>query len=192
MIFMIRIFSILMIFLLVSCNGLTILDFYSAYKGFQSNKSDEIKITDEFIDNQRFSFIDFRFNGYQLIMPLLSVKGSELTWISADGIEVVTKNGKIIKINNSDFDFYSVNLDFNCSDGANFTYDIFFSNPFMFESQSSVIDVVDEICFENVYSHGLKSNFKNIYKFDSEGQLFYSNQFIRSDISEFEINFYLK
>lgn len=192
MIFMTRSVFLISFVFLASCNGLTLIDFYSVYEGYQSTKKEEIAINDEFIDGQDFSFVELKFESTQLIMPLLQVSGDVFTWISSDGIELSTVNGKIIKITNSDFDFYVQDPNFECSNNASYSYDIFFQNPFLLDTQRSEVSSLDGICYEDMISLVLGKKFRNIYRLNHRGIPYYSNQFIRSDISRLELRFFYK
>lgn len=148
-----RIIKILIIpFLLTSCSVLDLnniapgyKDAYSSMKTLLFEDKQNKDLTEDLISNIPYaSAIVSIGKGKDALLILESVSKEEYTWVSADGIYIVTKNGRIIKtsgLENNLIDFIEPNLNFRdvTDKSASYLRYVSFDNPELFNLKVSVI-----------------------------------------------------
>lgn len=148
-----RIIKILIIpFLLTSCSVLDLNNIAPGYKdAFSSMKTllfedkENKELTKDLISNIPYaSAIVSIGKGKDALLILESVSKEEYTWVSADGIYIVTKNGRIIKtsgLENNLIDFIEPSLNFRDVTDKSTSYlrYLSFDNPELFNLKVSVI-----------------------------------------------------
>lgn len=188
-------FFVILIFL-NSCAGFTYSNLYPAFKNFVI--SSEIEVDKELFESQIASFAKVRLGRNSVaILSLAYINNGVYQWVSSTNEIIFTKNGKIIKTIGLP---YNINIldsyRFEFRDGT-IDYLLRLSNPdaTFYQKSTFIYPKIKEEAYklvEIVETSGYKFRHKNYYYFDSNNQLFRTEQKIHPNLPLIEMDFYFK
>jgi hypothetical protein len=195
---------VLALVFLSSCNYLSYADIIPLAKRAAFGV-DDIKIDDNFLSQQKYSFIKVNVGRTGVaILTLASIKDGIYTWVSGTGEKLQTYNGKIIKSFDIIYDTHFITFsDFSFNknfENAEYDYNIRLFNPNTLVTQEATLKTIDitplenkDIYFEEfVTTRGFKWKFVNKYWLNNDGYVTKSIQHIHPMLPKYEIKFYYK
>ena len=154
-------------------------------------------ITEDFISQQKFSFIKVSFGRNSnaiFVLSKINPDGS-LRWVSSNQEIIITLKGKILELVNisHDYKIYGFDKNFNDSDKEYFIhYPRLNTSIEVKSSLTNEVDIDGVSIKEDVFVKTLDWKFQNTYKFNSSGVTTYSKQKIFPNSKHVEIYYYFK
>jgi len=160
----------------ISCS--TSMTFTNLYSSISPYFIQDNNIPEKYTNNFPYAFSSIRFGrGSKAYLVLASVEGDTLKWLSNDGVEIYTINGKIIKTIGlqTNINFINPNQNFKISNLESFFSEIILNRG------TPIYDVMKisrtkkkGMIVEKFYIQNIKWNDKNIYYLDDNGRVFKS------------------
>ena len=195
---------VLTLIFLSSCNYLSYADIVPLAKTAVFGVED-IKIDDNFLSQQKYSFIKVNVGRTGVaILTLSSIKDGVYTWVSATGEKLHTYNGKIIKSFNINHDTHFITFsEFSFNENlknTEYDYNIRLFNPNTLVTQEATLQSIDlssskgeDMYYEEfVSTRGFKWRFVNKYWLNNDGYVTRSIQHLHPKLPKYEIHFYYK
>jgi len=197
---------LLTIFQLSSCAYISFSDslplMKAAIVGFEN-----IPVTIEEFENNKYSFIVAKFNRGQearMILSQINARGIE-TWVGPKGVKIFILNGRVLKTEGFDHDYEVIDwtdLDM----GSEQTNLVILSKPKAMFKRSLFLDLPQEtfidfhfegsiettVVQENIYFHELSYRKQNFYWFGNDGKIKRTRQFINPKLPQLTIDFFYK
>jgi len=197
---------LLTIFQLSSCAYISFADslplMKAAIVGFEN-----IPVTIEEFENNKYSFIVAKFNRGQearMILSQINARGIE-TWVGPKGVKIFILNGRVLKTEGFDHDYEVIDwtdLDM----GSEQTNLVILSKPKAMFKRSLFRDLPQEtfidfhfegsiettVVQENIYFHELSYRKQNFYWFGNDGKIKRTRQFVNPKLPQLTIDFFYK
>jgi len=174
----------------------------AAIVGFEN-----IPVTIEEFENNKYSFIVAKFNRGQearMILSQINARGIE-TWVGPKGVKIFILNGRVLKTEGFDHDYEVIDwtdLDM----GSEQTNLVILSKPKAMFKRSLFLDLPQEtfidfhfegsiettVVQENIYFHELSYRKQNFYWFGNDGKIKRTRQFINPKLPQLTIDFFYK
>lgn len=196
----------LALLLISSCSVISYSQVFPLMKNSIFGAPDQ-KITTEVYNDFEYSFIKVRYGRAGVaILSLASIDNDVFKWVSQSNEVLYTYKGKIIKAENSFFDFSVHNYhEFNLDSQNQLIYSFILENPYAFVEHSVSItgkepsDLINEVWNSPIFyqeeiikTSGFKWNFVNKYWTDSKENVVKSIQYVHPKAKKLEIEFYYK
>jgi len=196
----------LALLLISSCSVISYSQVFPLMKNSIFGAPDQ-KITTEVYNDFEYSFIKVRYGRAGVaILSLASIDNDVFKWVSQSNEILYTYKGKIIKAENSFFDFSVHNYhEFNLDSQNQLIYSFILENPYAFVEHSVSItgkvssDLINEVWNSPIFyqeeiikTSGFKWNFVNKYWTDSKENVVKSIQYVHPKAKKLDIEFYYK